>query len=230
MGLTINYDISFKGTAEELLEKIETIRQKCLDLPFEQVTKIEHILYGEKEYKCYRDIENRLMYPNNTKDNMQKASNLYNSMGIDREVLINYDVYHKSKKFRPFSFVKWGVWAGKGCEGTDFNFFKKKTWWKCHSFTKTQYAEQFVKCHLLVIKVLDFFKEQGFVVKVDDEGHYWEKRDFDTLSKEINDYTTMIKSLFGDFSVAAKKEGMTVESPIIEAENYIIIKDKTKKE
>ena len=221
MGLTIHYNISFKGSADQLLSKLQTIRNQCLDLPFEEVDEIEHLHYGKKEFQCYQDIEQRTRYPNNTPERMEKAQNLYKAMGIDREIMINYDVYHRQKRFSPVEAVKWGLWAGQGCEGSNFNFFKKKTWWKCHSFTKTQYAEQFVRCHLLVIKILDLFKEQGFTVQVNDEGNYWKTRDLKVLAKEINDYTTLLKTVFGNISKQAEQAGMIVEAPITECENYM---------
>ena len=229
MGLTIHYNIDFKGSAEELLSKLHSIRQECMDLPFEEVDEMEHIRYSKEDYLFYQDIERRTFYPNNTRENMEHAQNLYQARGISREALIEYDVYHRPEKMKtiqPIEIVSWGLWAGKGCEGTDFNFFKKKTHWKCHSFTKTQYAEQFVKCHLLVIKVLDLFKEQGFEVKVKDEGKYWKTRDLAILGKEINDYTDLLKTVLGNITKQAEQAGMVVEAPITECQNYMNVDEK----
>ena len=225
MGLTIHYQIGFKGTAEELLGKLQTIKNTCMDLPYEQVDEIQHQKYSKADYQFYKGLEQRTFYPNNTAENMQKTQALYQARGINREALIEYDVYHRTKRFSPIEIIQWNVWAGEGCEGTDFNFFKKKTWWHCHSFTKTQYAEQFVKCHLLVIKVLDLFKEQGFTVKVNDEGHYWETRDLKVLAENINDYTDMLKTVLGSITEQVLKAGFVVESNIENCENYMDVKE-----
>ena len=226
MGLTIHYSIGFRGNAEELFSKLQTIRNQCMDLPFEEVSEIEHVRYSKEDYQFYRDIERRTFYPNNTPENMKKAQALYRARGIDRDALIEYDIYHRSKHIRPVEMMNWNVWAGQGCEDSPFNFIKKRTWWKSHSFTKTQYSEQFAKCHLLVIKVLDLFKEQGFKVVVSDEGQYWKTRDLAVLAKNLNEYTGLLKNLFKDISGQAEQMGMTLEAPITECENYMSIKNK----
>ena len=225
MGLTIHYTIGFKGNAEELLSKLQIIRNQCLDLPFEEVSGTEHIKYSKADYQFYKDNEKRTFYPNNTPAKMKQAQVLYQARGINREALIEYDVYHRQKGIHSIEMMNWSVWAGEGCEGSPFNFFKKRTWWRSHCFTKTQYAEQFVKCHLLVIQVLDLFKEAGFTVKVKDEGKYWETRDLSVLAEEINDYTDLLKTALGSLSEQAVQAGMIVDAPITECQNYMTVKD-----
>ena len=88
------------------------------------------------------------------------------------------------------------LWPGEGCESSELNFQKRKRKSVCSSFCKTQYAEQFVKCHLLVVQLLDMLKAEGFEVDVSDEGHYWQTRDLKVLAKNINDYTSLISSVF----------------------------------
>lgn len=124
---------------------------------------------------------------------------------------------------KPATVISFGVWAGEGCESTDFNFEKRGERWVCSSFTKTQYAEEFVKCHLLVIKVLDLFVEQGFTAKVNDEGEYWETRDLSKLAKSINEYTQMIQAICGGLKKAAEKTNrdIRIEAPIDECKNYM---------
>ena len=226
MGLTIHYTIGFKGNAEELNTKLSAIRQKCLDLPFEEVNEIEHIKYSKADYQLYKETEQRTFYPNNTPENMENAQKLYQARGINRDALIEYEVYHRPGRISPIEMMNWSVWAGNGCEGTDLNFFKKKTWWRASSFTKTQYAEQFVKCHLLVIQILDLFKEAGFTVKVKDEGKYWKTRDMSVLAIEINGYTDLLKTAFGSLSEQAVQAVMIVDAPITECQNYMTVKDK----
>jgi len=226
MGLTIHYTIGYKGTADQLLSKLNTIRSQCLDLPVEEVREIEHVHYRKEDLQFYFDTEKKTFYPNNTTKAMQAAEKAYQQKGLDREVLIDLQVFHRITKPQAVELLKWSVWAGKGCEGTAFHFVRQKKTWKCISFTKTPHAEQFVKCHLLVIQVLDLFKEQGFTVKVKDEGKYWETRDLSVLAENINDYTDLLKTLFGSISKQAKEAGMTVEAPITECQNYMKSNDK----
>ncbi len=222
MGITISYEIKFKGTEEELLKSLQAIRQKCMDLPFEEVEDISCKSYGHREYETYKRMESYAAYPNNSIENLQKLKDTYESIGIDRDVLIHYDVFYKKKHFRPFSLMRWGVWADSGCEYTSFSFIKKKVWWETKGFTKTQFAEHFLRSHSLIIRLLEMFKEQGFVVKVRDEGGYWGKKDIKELSKNINSSTEMIKSIF---QMLTEDNSLTVDSPITRCENYIEVKD-----
>jgi len=224
MGLTISYKVSFKGTAEELLAKLETVRQKCLDQPFHTVGEIDHILYRKADIMFYRMLQEMYWFPNNTEENLQKRNKALKDRGLDIDTMIDVD-QHKEPK--DYEVIKWGLWAGKGCEGTNFTFIKKGNRWSCTNFTKTQYAENFVRCHLAVIFVLDELKNAGLIVRVKDEGHYWDTRSLKRLAKEINDYTNMIVGMFNILEEKAKDMGIDVESPITQCENYI--KDNRKK-
>ena len=72
--------------------------------------------------------------------------------------------------------------------------------WRWGSFCKTQYAsnpecggvENFLRCHLLVVRMLDHAKELGILADVSDEGDYWSKRDLPALAKEVGEWNEMI--------------------------------------
>ena len=81
--------------------------------------------------------------------------------------------------------VSLNLLAGEGCENTNLNFEKHGKKWTCKSFTKTQYAKNFAKCHLLVISLFDMLKENGFEVEIYDESDYWETRDLSNLAKNM---------------------------------------------
>ena len=97
--------------------------------------------------------------------------------------------------------------------------------WKWHSFCKTQYAnehglENFLRCHLSVVAMLDAAKRIGFDVVVNDEGHYWEKRDVHALVREIGEWDQMIAAFGGSLKDAAGVAGMTIESPIFDRKDF----------
>ena len=113
------------------------------------------------------------------------------------------------------------LWPGEGCESSELNLQKRKRKFVCSSFCKTQYAEQFVKCHLLVVQLLDMLKAEGFDVDVYDEGGYWQTRDLKVLAKNINDYTSLISSVLGGLKSAAGEKGMVVDAPIEGCKNIM---------
>ena len=81
------------------------------------------------------------------------------------------------------------------------------TGWCWGSFCKTQYAsnpecggvENFLRCHLSVIALLDFAKLLRVLEHVKDEGDYWEARDVEALAKEVGTWNEMIAAFAGQF-------------------------------
>ena len=93
-------------------------------------------------------------------------------------------------------------------------------------FCKTQYAgeygwENFRKCHLRVIHLLDYLREMGVHVKVHDEGKYWDPSE-KKLRQELDDYDRLVAGLGGVFKDAcdASGGGLSVESPIFSYKNF----------
>ena len=53
--------------------------------------------------------------------------------------------------------------------------------WKSHDIAKTEWADDGIETHKLVIKLLDICKKYGIVKCVLDQGRYWQDRDEDFL-------------------------------------------------
>ncbi len=220
MGLTVNYKIAFKGTAEELCNKLEIIRQKCRDLPFEEVSDIEHIRYSKEDIAFFNMLQDECSYPNNTEENLAKRDKALKDKGLDINTMINLVVSH-SGRAAYYQMVNCLMWPGEGCESVDLNFVKKRDYWRCEGFCKTQYATHFARCHLLVISVLDMLKALDFIVDVDDEGEYWESRDIKVLGKNINEYTAMLTSIGKSLRGIVEKMGGELVAPIETSQNYM---------
>jgi hypothetical protein len=95
--------------------------------------------------------------------------------------------------------------------------------WRFHSFCKTQYAgehgwENFLKCHLIVVSLLDFWRGMGVRVKVNDEGGYWKSRSIEKLRGELQQYDRLIAAGAGIFKDA--DNGLAVQSPIFNYKNF----------
>ena len=162
MGLTINYDVNFQGTQKQLIKELTKIRSACLDKPFEKVSEIQSVIITKEIIDTYHFWQNYCTYPNNSFENLEKRNKALKDLGVTTDIVINLDVNNKLKP--KTQIVIFGVWPGKGCENAKFYFIKNKTndKWYASSFCKTQYAENFIRCHLLVIDVLDMLKEKGF--------------------------------------------------------------------
>ena len=96
------------------------------------------------------------------------------------------------------------------------------------SFCKTQYAssphcggvENFMKVHMLIIEILDYAEKLGFKVEVNDEGHWHETRNEDTLLKNIADYNQLIAAFGGAMKDAMGGSGMELQAPIFDYSNF----------
>ena len=97
--------------------------------------------------------------------------------------------------------------------------------WSWSSFCKTQYAsnpecggvENFLRCHLAIVKLLDHAAALGILKEVSDEGDFWQNRDVKALAAEVGDWNTMIAGWAGRLKDAF---GEAVEAEITKFPNF----------
>ena len=97
--------------------------------------------------------------------------------------------------------------------------------WQWHSSCKTQFAsnpnaggvENFVRCHLAVIRLLDAAKAIGILEEVKDGGGFWENRDVKALVETVGQWNRHIAGIVGQFK---DQFGGTTIAPITEYPNF----------
>lgn len=104
------------------------------------------------------------------------------------------------------------------------------THWSWSNFCKTQYAsnpeyggmENFLKCHGLVIQMLDIAQDQGILKSVCDEGGYWDSRNTQTLSQSVGNYNALMAGVVGGLKTLLTQEGIEAQTqaPITDYPNY----------
>ena len=225
MGLTIHWDLKFKGSDEEAFNKMEKVREQLLS-----------ILEGFKFIDKVKFFNPTLDY-NKVKDEglswslIQCGKTMYE---VNGKLQSNYPKERdgmglKMITLSPSKTILLNLWAGEGCEPTNLslNIYPgmKENIWISNSFTKTQYAKDFVKCHLLVIHALDVCKEVGILKSVYDEGNFWKTRDLKVLAKEINLSTSFIKAISDSLKKGLDgKSGLKIKSEIDDSQNYMEVK------
>jgi len=230
MGLTIHYTIEFEGTAEQLQGELEEVRQICLNLPFEKVGEsVKTVNITEDIIRIYDGLSQKVSFPNNSKENLAMRDSILKELGTSTWEMVELGEWKQEgnrswNEIKPTTMVSLDLWPGEGCESMDLCFQRRDGKYVCESFCKTQYSEDFVKCHLLIIKLLDILKEKGFEVEVVDEGEYWETRDMKVLAKNLNESTSSIMAIGDMIKSGAKQLGMTVESAVDDCENYMEVK------
>lgn len=223
MGLDIRHKIKFSGTQSELTNRLSEIRNKCRDLPFEEVGEVKSITITKEMIDTYHFWQDYCRYPENTTDNLNKRDQALKDLGVTTWLIINLGTANKLTPKREV--VIFDLWPGEGCEGAYFYFIKNKTnnTWYASGFCKTQYAEHFIRCHLLIVDLYDMFKEKDFDIEVKDEGGYWETRDLKVLAKNLNDYTYLLLNIAGALKKQVEGTNAHVDCEIDKSQNIISI-------
>jgi hypothetical protein len=221
MGLTIHYNVVFEGSKNELIRSLEAFRNFCLDMPFAKVGKVISIEVTQEHIDAFIDMQRR----RKAGGSGEYVTNMPEQPFEEVEAIIDYIIKQPCplNKIEPASIVFFKLWAGEGCEQTTFPFKQKDNKWVCSSFTKTQYATEFVKCHLLVIRALEYLKDNGFTVNVIDEGKYWDTKDLKVLAEQINRYTSLLSSFSDELKEFSQKTGMTYKAEIDKCKNIMKI-------
>jgi len=195
MGLTVHYDLEFRGTKAEVQKKLKELKTCAEQLPFVEINGLSLLDYSKWTLEKYH-----------AKKGYGDWRDWASIQGMDYE----------GQNFGTQALCL-NVWPGPGCEPMNIGLrqHKNSNLWTWYSFCKTQYAEEFVKCHLLVIRMLDECKSLGILKRVRDEGGYWKTRDIRVLGGNINEFTEMLQ----DLSRKLTETGSQIEASITERAN-----------
>lgn len=207
MGLTIHYQLQCAGqTPSSVRQLIEQLRQKAMDLPFQEVAEIVEVSGDSADCdKIDREDPNAWL--------LIQAGQYVEKAGRHHRV-------------PPTHVIAFSTFPAEGSEPANFGLARypsanpgrsAESDWSWSSFCKTQYAsnparggaENFLRAHLSIVKLLDSAAELGILKEVYDEGSFWEKRDIAALVAEVGDWNAMIagwagqlKDAFGDAIVS----------------------------
>lgn len=219
MGLTIHYRLqSDEADADAARAVVSRLRSRALDLPFAGVGDLIELRGDDCDFEQadHRAPHRWLL--------IQAASH------------VECGNWHFN--VAPKHVVAFTTSPGDGCEDANFGLCRYPASimvddpqhpgarrrlacpgpkWRWSSFCKTQYAsdpncggvQNFLRCHLSVVALLDHAKSLGVLGEVHDEGDYWERRDPKRLAIEVGDWNEQIagfvgriKDAFGDPAVA----------------------------
>jgi hypothetical protein len=131
-----------------------------------------------------------------------------------------------SYKVAPTHLIAFATLPGDGCEPANFGLCRypaqievtdsdwphrkrklrtRLSGWFWGSFCKTQYAsnrdcggvENFLRCHLAVIRMLDHAKSLDILADVSDEGDFWQDRDVRALARQVGQWNETIAAFAG---------------------------------
>lgn len=245
MGLTIHYGLKLDSdkTIVEAKKIVESLRNKCLDMPFKEVGELQIVNGKNCDWRNLKDSPTKWML-------IQSCQSVTYTDGYGGVKQNHFtDGWHYTKSVSPKSIIAFSAWPGEGCEEanigvciypktikvkstyTDRNYVLRVpnsdslSW---NSFCKTQYASNpeyggvtnFLHCHLLIVKMLDEAKKIGFDIECNDEGEYYEKRDLEALVKEIGEHNEFIAAFGGNLKDLLSESGIKLESSIQKYPNF----------
>jgi hypothetical protein len=210
MGLTIHYSLqSDARSAKEARELVARLRGRALDLPFERVEDLVELDGSACNFRQHpQEHPSRWLLIQAAKylNDPHRAGHSYN--------------------IAPTHVIAFSTWPGQGCEQANFGLCHYPATievreslptgrsrkihtglaaWSWASFCKTQYAsdpncggvENFLRCHLSVVRMLDHAKELGILQSVSDEGDFWQQRDIETLARNVGQWNESLAALAG---------------------------------
>lgn len=208
MGLTIHYKLhSTVRSPKDARQLVEQLRQRARDLPFKTVGKVVELSGAACNYRTH------------------SGNSALRWLAVQAAQYVERDRIHYP--VTPTHVIAFDTEPGDGCEAANFglctypgslNIPDPRTGrnsrletglagWRWSSFCKTQYAsdpsvggvENFLRCHLCVIGLLDRAKELGILAGVNDEGDFWEKRDMKALAQQVGEWNANMAAMVGQF-------------------------------
>lgn len=235
MGLTIHYKLKLNcNSAEIARQKLIALHHVALDLPFAEVSELVEFQGEECRFNRDRPEDPHAWLKLHASRSMKYE---HSYIRVDAQQAIGFSAWPgegcESATFGLAVFpnqVELASENGGDRIRSSVVVPSNLPPWSWSSFCKTQYAsnpeyggfQNFLKCHELVIKLLDAAQELGILEEVYDEGGYWEHRDRRVLAQSVSNYNALVAGVVGGLGTLLRQAGVESEaySPIIEYPNY----------
>jgi len=199
MGLTIHYRLHADAPSAAVARQVvERLHQAAMDLPFVEVGDVVELAGDALRFDKAQNDEVRWLL-------VQSTHWIKNETGV--------------AQVRPSRVIAFTAWPGRGCEVANLGLCRYPAkievagravdtgldGWHWESFCKTQYAsnpsdggiENFLRCHLTVIKLLDHARQLNLLAEVKDEGGFWECRDVVVLAETVGEWNRHLAAIVG---------------------------------
>ena len=127
--------------------------------------------------------------------------------------------------------IGFNILPGQGSSGAAFGLathLGESKNWLWHASCKTQYAsnpeyggtENFVKCHLSVLRMVEYAQELGILKEVVDPSGYWEQRNLEALVETVAEQNVLTAAIMGSIKDAFSTQGYRTIAPILDWANF----------
>ena len=241
MGITIHWDIRFRGSQDRLLALLQQCGAEAKKLRFRDPGELFRFSY----LADFNEIDEYTKPGTPVREGVPAIDQAYRWAKIQatprlrpfdhthfheltrsqqlRQEKREQQVYDRYiQRIAKMTGVCWSMWYGQGCEPTNIalNHTGDSHCWSGSCFTKTQYARDYVGAHVSVCALLRWLSGQpGVKLKVDDEGDFYDTGDITklidrgvALAKNIKSTNETLAKLFG----AGQIETAEVSAQLVE--------------
>ena len=235
MGLTIYYELAADvQSADEAGDLMRELHVKAQAIDFTEVHDLS--FYDEEEVRQIKEEEQRV------KGGGAAYLLAQASMFVKAEDEIDEDDGHGFMNVEPECFHRFSINPGEGSEWAAIGLSRMPSTvehngqtrptglarWHWQSFCKTQYAsnpkfggiDNFLRCHLGLVELLDYASELGVLRRANDDSEYWDHRDEAVLREKLTQMNRLVASFTGAFKDAMGENRDQAVSPITDFPNF----------
>ena len=208
MGLTIHWDFQGPPLKADAEAVIEQMWQRAMDLPFESVSEIVHFQGPETVFE--RGQDDRFGWLKVISEPTIWSQDMSLGGRCPAKELVGFliDVAPGTDRMGVYlaDYPK-TIMVEDQRTGKPRRLPTELASWCGSGLCKTQYASHpdlggittFLRAHLSIVRLLDYAKEIGILLKVVDESNFFEDRDVPALVNTVGDWNTMIAATVGAF-------------------------------
>lgn len=215
MGLTISYTLRLESASGELvLEKMRSLHRLAADLPLKEPGELVN-LEGDA---CH----------------LQEADGSLTILKFGVMTLEDHKEVHNQRYdnvpscAHPIGFE---VFAGDGCSSSSFGLASHAATldhWEWVDHCKTQYAsnpdygglEHVLRCHLTVLKILEFCQQLGILERVCNPSGYWEHHNLQALVMSLREHNIFTAAMISSVKDLLEPLVYTAQAPILDRSDF----------
>ena len=213
MGLAISYYFNLNNASiSQAREKVMDLHQCASDLPLIQIGELIEL---EGEACLFQQPDPHL---------------LLKTCALRPEEIVHNLLNHTAETKCSY-LIGFNTLPGKGCSEAAFGLathLGASKNWMWHASCKTQYAsnpeyggiENFLKCHLSVLRMVEWAQELGILDEVVDPSGYWQQRNLEALVETVSEQNVMMAAIMGSFKDALGSKGYKAIAPILDWANF----------